>query len=155
MVRAYVESLLERLIGATQVTPDADGDYPVRFNGCLYFIRLLGDTDPVVQVFSTAVADVKPSAALFKELNEINSNISFARVFWVRDQVLVESELLGEGIEPVDFGNACQAVATITDRIGPRLVEKFGGKTAFADEKTEEAKAATAAEPDKGVGQYL
>ncbi len=156
MVRAYVESLLERLIGQTQVTPDADGDYPVRYNGCLYFVRLLGDSDPIVQVFSVAVAEVKATAALHKELNNINSNIRFARVFWVRDQVLVESELVGEGLEPVDFTNACRAVATITDQIGPLLVEKFGGKTAFADEKTDEATAADEADgTDKGVGQYL
>ena len=30
MVRAHVLSLLERLIGATQVSPVDDGDYPVR-----------------------------------------------------------------------------------------------------------------------------
>ncbi len=153
MVRAYVESLLERLIGQTQVTPDADGDYPVRYQGCLYYVRIVGEGSPVVQVFSVAVRDIKATAPLLKELNALNSQIKFARIFWVKDQVLVESEMLGEGIEPVDFANACRAVFTITDHIGPVLAKKFGGTTAFADEQTDEAKAEPPA--DQAIGQYL
>lgn len=156
MVRAYVESLLERLIGASQVTPDQDGDYPVRYQGALYYVRLVGQVDPVVQVFSVAVAGIRPTAALLKELNAINSTIRFARVFWVLDQVLVETELVGEGVEPADFDNACRAVATITDHYGPLLAERFGGTTAFADEKVPESAAAPDPDDGKGrVGQYL
>lgn len=158
MVRAYVESLLERLIGATQIKPDPDGDYPVRYKGALYYVRVVGDVNPIVQVFSVAVAGVPATAALLKELNAINSTIKFARVFWVLDQVLVETELVGEGVDPVDFDNACQAVATITDHFGPLVAEKFGGKTAFADEKAVDptagdAPAAQASETQ--IGQYL
>jgi len=156
MVRAYVESLLERLIGAQQVSPDADGDYPVRYQNALYYVRLVGELNPVVQVFSVAVNGVAPTPALFKELNAINSSIKFARIFWVREQVLIESEIVGEGVEPADFDNACRAVATITDHYGPLLVERFGGKTAFADEKTEPADGATSKEDLQArTGQYL
>lgn len=156
MVRAYVESLLERLIGAKQVSPDDDGDYPVRYQNALYYVRLVGEVDPVVQVFSVAVSGITPTPALFKELNTINSSIKFARAFWVRDQVLIETELVGEGVEPADFGNACRAVATITDHYGPLLAERFGGKTAFADEKTEPAQPpASPEEVQARTGQYL
>lgn len=156
MLTAYVETLLERLIGATKVTPDADGDYPVRYRDALYYVRVVGSVDPVVQVFSVAVSDVKPTSALFKELNTINSTIKFARAFWVQDQVLVETEMVGEGVDPADFDNACEAVATITDHFGPILAEKFGGKTAFADEKDQPVGEAPAPEEEKArVGQYL
>lgn len=157
MVRAYVESMLERLIGAQQVTPDEDGDYPVRYRDALYYVRLVGSVDPVVQVFSVAVEGVPPTPELFEELNTINSTIKFARTFWVREQVLVESEMLGEGVEPVDFDNACRAVATITDHYGPLLAEKFGGKTAFADEKTAPTEHPQVPPEDEKarVGQYL
>ena len=155
MVRAYVESLLERLIGAQQVSPDDDGDYPVRYRNALYYVRLVGDVDPVVQVFSVAVSGVDPTPDLFEELNSINSSIRFARIFWVRDQVLIESEMVGEGVEPADFDNACRAVATITDHYGPLLAERFGGKTAFADEKTEPTDATEKPEPPHAIGQYL
>ena len=156
MVRAYVESLLERLIGAKQVSPDDDGDYPVRYGNALYYVRLVGDVDPVVQVFSVAVSGVEPTPDLLEELNSINSSIRFARIFWVREQVLIESEMVGEGVEPADFDNACRAVATITDHYGPLLAERFGGKTAFADEKTDPVEPpATSDELRTRTGQYL
>lgn len=154
MVRAYVESLLERLIGAQQVVPDADGDYPVRYRDARYYVRVVGQVDSVVQVFSVAVAGVPATAGLLRELNTINSQITFARVFWVQDQVLVESEMVGEGVEPADFDNACRAVATITDHYASALAAKFGGTTAFADEKTTPP-TALAPEPPVNVGQYL
>lgn len=142
MVRAFVESLLERLTGSEKVVPDADDDYPVRFRGALYYVRLVGDVDPVVQVFSVALSGVPASARLLRELNRLNTEVRFARVFWVRDQVLVETELVGASIDPEGFENACRAVATVTDHIGPMLAQRFGGTTAFADEKSAEAPAA-------------
>ena len=152
MVRAYIESLLERLTGNERVVPDDDGDYPVRYRHALYYVRVLGDVDPSVQVFSVALAGVDGSPELYEELNTINSNIRFARAFWVRGQVLVEADLVAEGIDPPDFDNACLAVARITDHYAPLLAERFGGKTAFADEKDD----AAAAEPPPGpTGQYL
>lgn len=152
MVRAYVETLLEQLTGSQHVQPDDDGDYPVRFRRALYYVRLVGDSDPVVQVFSIAVDGVQPTPELLVRLNEINTDIRFARVFWVRDQVLVETDLVGETIDPAEFNNACHAVATITDHFGAELAEKFGGRTAFADEKED-----TPAPPDDKAmtGLYL
>jgi hypothetical protein len=142
MVRAFVESLLERLTGSEKVVPDADEDYPVRFRGALYYVRLVGDVDPVVQVFSVALSGVPASARLLRDLNQLNTDVRFVRVFWVRDQVLVETELVGASIDPEGFANACRAVATVTDHIGPMLAQRFGGTTAFADEKSGEAPAA-------------
>ena len=139
MVRAYVESLLEQLTGQDRVTPDHDGDYPVRYQGALYHVRLVGDVDPVVQVFAIAVAEVKSSPELLAELNDLNTRIRFARAFWVRDQVLVEADLVGPGVGPESFTNACRAVAVITDQVGAGLAERHGGRTAFADEQGPEA----------------
>lgn len=151
MVRAYVESLLERLIGAEKVTPDHDGDYPVRYKSALYFVRLIGDVDPVVQVFSRAVTAITPTPALYERLNEINTNIRFARIFFVEGQVLVESDLVGQTVDAEEFDEAVGAVATITDHFGPLLAQEFGGKTAFADDKD-----ADAPPPDTAkTGQYL
>lgn len=141
MVRSYVETLLERLTGSDKVRADEDGDYPVRFRQALYYVRLVGDTHPVVQVFSVALSGVPSTPELLAALNSINSDIRFARVFWVREQVLVEADLVGSTLDPDEFDNACRAVATITDNIGPELAESFGGRTAFADEKEGEAPA--------------
>jgi hypothetical protein len=139
MVRSYVETLLEQLSGSDKIKPDDDGDYPVRFRQALYYVRLVGDTHPVVQIFSVALSGIPTSPELLAVLNELNSDIRFARVFWVREQVLVEADLIGSTLDPEEFNNACRAVATITDGIGPKLAAQFGGKTAFADEKQGEA----------------
>ena len=152
MVRTYVESLLEKLTGVDKAVPDADGDYPVRYRDALYFVRLIGEVDPVVQVFATAVAGVPATPDLLERLNAINSNIRFARVFWVREQVLVESDLVGQTIDGPEFDGACRAVATITGHFGPLLAEEFGGTTAFADSKVETA---APAEDQGHTGLYL
>jgi len=137
MVRAYVESLLEALTGAGQAMPDNDGDYPVRYRNALYYVRIHGETHPVVQVFSVAVAGVDATPELMTALNDLNSRISFTRAFWVRGQVLVEADLLGEAVEPMGFDNACRRVATITDDVAAGLAAQFGGTTAFEDGKSE------------------
>jgi hypothetical protein len=137
MVRAYAESLLKQILGVEQVMRDGDGDYPVRFESALYYVRIdSGAHDhPVVQVFAIALAELAPSSELFEELNRINSKLRFARTFWVADQVLIESEMVGEELSLAGFSTACETVGGAADYFGPRLAEKFGGKTAFADEE--------------------
>ena len=154
MVRAYVESLLEKLTGIDKAVPDADGDYPVRYQDALYFVRLIGEVNPVVQVFATAVTGLPVTPDLLERLNGINSNIRFARVFWVRDQVLVESDLVGQSIDSAEFDSACRAVATITDHFGPLLAKEFGGTTAFDDSKVESAATPPVEQPGR-TGLYL
>lgn len=153
MVRAYVETLLERLTGADKMSPDHDGDYPVRYRNSLYYVRLIGEVDPVVQVFATAVSDIPLSPDLCVRLNEINSDIRFARVFWVAEQVLVEADLVGSTLDPEEFDNACTAVAAITDRHADLLATRYGGATFFEDQKDETQDKAT--EPGHGTGLYL
>jgi hypothetical protein len=100
MVRACTESLLKQVVDTDRVQADADGDYPVRYESALYYVRIeVGrKDDPVVQVFAIAVNGVDPTPDLYEELNNINSRLRFARVFWVRDQVLIESELTGDSM---------------------------------------------------------
>jgi hypothetical protein len=137
MVRAYAESLLKHSLGTDQVVRDDDGDYPVRFKSALYFVRIdPGSRDfPVVQVFAIALAEVAPTPDLFEELNQINTQLRFARIFWVRNQILIESEVAGEELSLAGFTSACETVGGAADYFGPRLAERFGGKTAFADEQ--------------------
>jgi hypothetical protein len=137
MVRAYTESLLMQVLGADKVFRDDDGDYPVRYESALYYVRIDAGSndDPVVQVFAIALADVTPTADLFERLNLINSQLRFARIFYVRNQVLIESEMIGEELSLAGFTTACETVGGAADYFGPRLAEQFGGRTAFADEQ--------------------
>lgn len=137
MVRLLVESQLRVLTGSDQLAPDDDGDYPVRFRDALYYVRVLDDADPVVQVFSVALADIEKSAELLDALNDINCRLVFARTFWVRGQVLFEAEHLGMTLDAEDFINACETIARATDYFAPRLAEQFGGQLLFDESKAE------------------
>ena len=135
VIAAYVEKLLAVLTDTPRVAPDRDGDYPVRFGSALYYVRFVGAEDPDVQVFAVAVAGIEQSPELLAELNDLNSRIRFGRVFHVAGQVLVETDLIGDAVDPRGFGNACEVVAGLTDKIGPELAKKYGGRTTFEDSK--------------------
>lgn len=150
--RAYVESLLERLLGCEKVVADDDGDYPVQFRNCLYYVRVIGNDIPVVQVFSVALAEVEASPELLTELNTLNSDIRFARAFHVRGQVLIETDVLAEALDPAGFENACNCIASITLNVAPSLAARFGGRLTFADDPTTADLPTPASVP---TGQYL
>lgn len=134
--RAYVESLLYRFVGGDRVVADHDGDYRVWFRDCLYFVRVIGHDVPVVQVFSVAVADVGVTPELLTELNTLNAEIQFARAYHLRQQILIETDVLAEDFDPASFENACSHVETVTLEMAPSLAARFGGRLTFANRLT-------------------
>lgn len=135
---AYVEKLLAEVSEGGPVETDADGDYPVRYRSAKYFVRVVGDAPADVHMFAVAVDRIEPSPELLADINEVNAKIRFARVFHVRGQVLVESDIVGEAIEPSSFFTACSTVARITDQFGRQLAAKHGGTASFEDSKDPE-----------------
>ena len=138
MVTSHVETLIERLTGVDKARTDADGDYPIRYRSALYYVRVVRAWKPVVQVFSVAVDGMKFTDALARELNDINTRVHFCRVFWVRDQVLVEAEHLGPSLTEADFDQCALTVAEVTDEFAKGLAERYGGRLAFEETKTPE-----------------
>lgn len=135
MVTSYVETLIERLTGVDKATADADGDYPIRHRSALYFVRIVPARKPVVQIFSIAVDGVELTDSLARELNELNARLHFCRAFWVRDQILVESEHLGGSLTEADFDECALNVAEATDTFAKGLAERHGGQLAFDKSK--------------------
>jgi hypothetical protein len=146
VITAYVEKLLGAQTGSDRIVADGDGDYPVRFGSALYYVRLVGEPDPDVQVFAVALDEVPASAELLAELNDINSKLRFARIFHVQKEVLVETNLVGESVDPLGFRTACEAVAQVADKIGTTLAKKYGGRRAFESAQDDYP---------PGTGQYL
>ena len=96
----------------------------------------------MVQVFSTALAEVhRFPRSCSRSSTGSTPRIRFARVFWVREQVLVETELVGSRHRPRGVRQRLtRAVATITDHVGADARRgRFGGRTTFADEKEADA----------------
>jgi|GEM_PF-6760539 len=75
---SYIRDLLERITGQ-RPTPDPDGDLPVQLGGARFYVRIVGNHDAWVQVFSIALADITATPELLARLNDINSQIRFAR----------------------------------------------------------------------------
>lgn len=147
---AYVESLLERLTRTDKVLPDHDGDYPIHLGNTTYYVRIVDDTSPVVQVFGVALADVESTPELAQTLNDYNCRIRFARVFHVQRQVLVETDILAESLDPAGFFNACDCVGSLSARYGPLLQQRFGGTLV-----TNPTAPADGRGPEPTVGLYL
>ncbi len=80
---------------------------------------------------------MEASPALYEELNGINTKLHFSRGFWVRGQILFETEHLGMTIKPDDFEALVLDVAEASDYFAPQLAERFGGRLAFEDSKGE------------------
>jgi len=130
MVVSYTRDLLEQLTGH-RPEPDQDGDLPIEYGGALFYVRIDGPTDPVVQIFSVVLADLVVHPDLHAALNEINSLLRFARVFQIGGQVLIESEIWGIDLNMTNFEHACRNVAIATDTHGKALLSAFGGTPRF------------------------
>lgn len=148
---SYTRDLVERIAGE-RPAPDHDGDLPIRVGGALFYARIVGDSDAWVQVFSVAAAEVEHSPALAMSLNEINSELRFARTFWASGQVLFESDIWADDLSAANFGHACRNIAGATDSFAPRLISTFGGRAVFHDSKDEGYQDSWAS---RGMGFYL
>jgi hypothetical protein len=135
MVRAYVESLIRELSGASDVVQDDDGDYPVRCGGAFYYVRIIEGDDPLVTVCSIVLDGVEGTDALMRAINDINSRLRFCRMFHVDSCVMVGTDNVGLTLDEEEFRASCSAVAAAADHFGPRLREEFGGNLAFDESK--------------------
>jgi hypothetical protein len=81
---ASVESLLKRFVGSDRVAADHEGDCRLWFRNCLYFARVVGYDNAVVQVFAVAVADVNATPELLTELNALNAEIQLPSISTIK-----------------------------------------------------------------------
>lgn len=148
---SYARDLVEKLTGV-RPEPDHDGDLPIRAWGALFYARIMGDSRSWIQVFSVAIADIDASSDLALALNDINTQLRFARAFHVNRQVLFETEIWADDLNPGNFAHAFDNIALATDRFAPALHEAFGGRPVFAESQDQRY----ADEPrDSRLGFYL
>jgi hypothetical protein len=132
-IRPYLEKLLREGFGIPDLAPDEDGDYPFRFGSAAYYVRLVNEHAPTVQLFGVVVRDVKRSPKLLGRLNDINASLGFVRVYWIDNKVVVATELVAETLDAEELGNACNVLGRAADGIGRGLVGEFGGHVLFED----------------------
>jgi hypothetical protein len=138
-IRPYVEKLLREGFAIPDLAPDDDGDYPFRFRSAGYYVRLTSEESPTLQLFSVVVRDIKRSPKLLARLNEMNAALTFVRVYWLDQRVVVSTELVAQTLDAEELGNACNIVGRAADGIGRTLVAEFGGHVLFEDDDEDAA----------------
>jgi hypothetical protein len=128
-LRRGVEEAIEAAIGPLALVRDADGDYPLRRDGLDIWGRITPDSSPVLlQTFAVVLNDVEPTAELFAELNDLNSNLGFARIFAIGGQVLAEVDLVAETVDAAEVITAVERISDVAVRLAPMLQAVFGGR---------------------------
>jgi hypothetical protein len=109
-----------------------DWDLPLRFGSAAVFVRVL-DAPMCVRMFSPVLEDVEENDRLLDRLNELNSEIRFARFFAVEGKVIVAAEMFVAPVVADHVTRACLRVGTLADEIGGTLQKEFGGRRAFEE----------------------
>jgi hypothetical protein len=134
-IRSHVERLLQDEWDACRVEADGEGDYHFRNGTAAGWVSVLASEPPMVRVFAHAAHSVKPSAKLFREINDINNRTLSAQVVWLRSGVVVVAQTVSavDLTRPV-LGQAIDAVGCVANDIGPLIAGMFGGETPYPAE---------------------
>lgn len=128
---SHLETLIERLTGVPKAVPDAEGDYPVSLLGTTFWSRIDGDETPICRVFAIISNGVDKTNELLDALNAINTRLTFLRVIWVRNQILLEANHLALAMDEIEFNTVCNDIAMAANAFGDQLVADFGGTSGF------------------------
>ena len=132
LARSHVKECLREAFALPQLVVDEDGDVPFTHGTAVYYVTVRGDGRRV-KAWAHAVRGVKRSAALLRELNEVNRSRELARVHVVHDRVVVEGVLAVDGLSPEDLRELCLEVGTIADEVGTMISTVHGGVVASPD----------------------
>jgi hypothetical protein len=136
VIRPFVEQTMKSYLGVDELKTFPDGTIPIRAGSTAVNVRLVeGTTEglPLLQIFSPMLSGVPATAELLTRLNEMNASLSFARAFWVNDQVILAMELLAEELDEEQVAHACSLVTFAADHWDDVLQEDFGGERYFND----------------------
>jgi hypothetical protein len=142
-VRSHVERLLQDEWDCCRVEADFEGDYPFRNGTAAGWVSVLDSHPPMVRVFAHAAHGVKPSAKLFREINDMNNRLLSAHVVWVDTElVLVSQTVTAVDLTRPVLAQSVDAVGGVAKDIGPLVAAMFGGSTPYQPEvKPDEASA--------------
>lgn len=133
MARSHVKECLREAFELPSLKVDDDGDVPFRHGTAIYYVTVRGDGKRV-KVWAHAVRGVKRTAALLREVNEVNIGLELARVYLVHDRLAVEGVLPVAALEPGDLWSLCMEVGTTADEVGAMVSTVHGGVVAHPDD---------------------
>jgi hypothetical protein len=126
MARSHVERMLREGMDLEQVVTDSDGDFPFRHRSAAYWLSL-SPSGHMVRVWSRAVDGVRPTAALLREVNDLNTRLLHSRAYVERGAVWIEAALPVRPLEADYLAAVCYEIGDAADTIGPMIVAVHGG----------------------------
>lgn len=130
MAHSHVERRVREAMGLTEVKRDPDGDIPFRYGTAACFISV-DDDGQLARVWSPAVRDLRPTAAVLRELNAVSADLSFARVVLRWGCAYVEASTLIEELTARHLRQLCDEVGSSADGLGQMLAAVHGGSVFF------------------------
>lgn len=80
----------------------------------------------MVKAVACAAVEVKKTAKLLEEINDVNARCRMVHVYWQSGAVLVEQALFASAVDRDSLSYAGQAVAHIGNEIGPIIAAVYG-----------------------------
>ena len=130
-LKAYVEKLLREIYDDAQVEEDDDGDFYSRWGTAAVYVRVIEGRHPMVRVFAHAAWGVKQSAAVLREINDLNTRTVSATVSIADGTILVTQTLHPSGLDEPTLAQAYCQVGSVADDIGTLAAAMFDGHTPF------------------------
>lgn len=128
-LRHHVERSLERDLDVPTFGPDDDDDYGAVVADLMVWVRpLIHHDPPLVRVWTPAVHDVKKSARLLTELNDLNVGMSQTRCLLSGTSVMVVAEVEIESLTDGLLGRLVTQVGETAAHVGALIATVFGGE---------------------------
>ncbi len=139
-ITSHVERLLADEWNVCRVHADGDGDYPWSHGAAIGWVSVVDAGDGfMLRVWAHAAYDVKPSAKLLRELNDIQVRSLSTAVCLVGHIVGVSQTISPIGLTQPVLAQALTAVRNIADDIGLLLAGMYGGRTPLEPAATAES----------------
>lgn len=139
-LETWLRGVIADIIGVEdpdEIKPDKDGDYSLSLGSALTFISILPDPQRL-RIFSILVLGASEHPDLFVHLNRINSDLEIGSVHLFEDRIILRHTMLAETLAFGDVRKTLIYFTEMADTYDHKLQERFGGATAFRQERGDE-----------------
>lgn len=131
--RAFVERSMQEVLESPEVEPDEDGDYPFTDGSAMTYVSIDPEPGLGVCVWSYAAHQVKGSASVLREINELNLRSWLCKVVWRDGLIRVEQRLPADMVSVESLRRACWHVDGTVSDIGAMFAVVHGGESVLAE----------------------
>jgi hypothetical protein len=131
--RAFVERSMQEVLESPEVEPDEDGDYPFTDGSSMTYVSVDPEPGLGVCVWSYAAYQVKGSASVLREINELNMRSWLCKVVWRDGLIRVEQRLAADMVSVESLCRACWHVDGTASDIGAMFAVVHGGESVLAE----------------------